>query len=201
MQTRSPQSVASRLDVVPTRPPGKIPGWFKFGRIYEAAIAAADGGAVFVEVGSWKGRSAYFMASRIRDSGKQIRFYCVDHWLGSDEDEHARDPAVIAGRLYETFLRNVAPVREFLTPLRMTSLDAARLFPDGSCDLVMIDASHDYESVRADIAAWWPKIKRGGVLAGDDYCWPGVERAVQEAFGARVKVLGKDKGRHWRTTR
>ena len=148
-----PQSVASRTDIVATRPPDKIPGWFKFGRVYEGAIAAADDGAVFV------------------------------------------------GRLYETFLRNVAPVRDFLTPMRMTSVDASRQFPDGSCDLVLIDASHDYESVRADIAAWWPKIKRGGVLAGDDYCWPGVQRAVEEAFGARAKVLGKDKGRHWRATR
>ena len=83
----------------------------------------------------------------------------------------------------------------------MTSLEAATRFDSGSCDLVMLDASHDYDSIRDDIAAWWPKVKQRGVLAGDDYAWPGVQQAVTEAFGLRVKVLGKEKGRHWRVTR
>ena len=181
------------------RPDGKIPGWFKYRRLYDAAIAAAADGAVFVEVGSWKGRSAHYMASRIRESGKRIRFCCVDHWLGSAE--HRDDPDVVGGTLYDTFLRNTASVSGFIEPMRMTSLEAAQQFPEGSCDLVMLEASHDYESVRADIAAWWPKVTPRGVLAGDDYAWPGVSRAVEEAFGARVKVLGKDKGRHWRVAK
>lgn len=51
-------------------------------------------------------------------------------------------------------------------------------------DLIFLDALHDYESVKQDIALWWPKVRIGGMLAGHDFNhqWPGVERAVAEAF-------------------
>jgi hypothetical protein len=62
----------------------------------------------------------------------------------------------------------------------MTSLEAAKLYPDNSLDFVLIDASHDYPSVHADILAWLPKVKSGGILAGDDLPWFGVKRAVDE---------------------
>ena len=175
----------------------RIPGWFSFARTYDLAVANASDGATFVEVGSWKGLSAYYMAAKIRDSGKRIRFCCVDHWLGSPEPRD--DPDVRSGSLYETFLRNVSDVRRFLEPIRMSSLEASRQFADGSCALVLIDAGHEYEDVSADIAAWRPKVAPGGMLAGDDYDWPGVQRAVGEAFGTAVTLLGDTGRRHWRT--
>lgn len=54
-------------------------------------------------------------------------------------------------------------------------------------DFVYIDAGHEYEATRADIAAWWPRIAPHGMLAGHDYneaVHPGVVRAVNE-FAAR----------------
>ena len=174
----------------------RIPGWFAFARVYDAAVEAAADGDVFVEVGSWKGLSAYYMAARIRDSGKRIRFVCVDHWIGSAE--HQSDADVVAGTLFDTFLRNVAEVRDYLEPMRMSSVEGAARFADGSCALVLLDAGHGYDDVRADIAAWWPKVAPGAVLAGDDYEWEGVRRAVHDVFGADVEVLGTEGRRHWR---
>jgi hypothetical protein len=80
---------------------------------------------------------------------------------------------------------------ERVNVLRCTSADAARFI--GPCDLVMIDANHNYESVAQDIALWRPHIKCGGVLAGDDYSaqdFPGTVRAVKEAFGDDYRVQG-----------
>jgi predicted O-methyltransferase YrrM len=68
----------------------------------------------------------------------------------------------------------------------MPSAQAAANFADASLDAVIIDADHHYESVRDDLAAWLPKAKRGGIVAGDDYrnpTWPGVAKAVDEALG------------------
>ena len=31
------------------------------------------------------------------------------------------------------------------------------------------DALHTYEAVLADLRAWWPRLRRGGLLSGDDY--------------------------------
>lgn len=161
-------------------------------------MKAAKDGAIFVEIGAWKGKSAAFMGVEIANSKKRIEFYVVDHWKGSDESAHHADPDVRAGRLYEVFLRNIKPVADHIRPIRAPSVGAAAQFEDGTVDLVLLDGGHTYEDVAADIKAWLPKIKPGGVLAGDDYNWTGVRRAIEEAFAGRIEVLGGGKGRHWR---
>lgn len=61
-------------------------------------------------------------------------------------------------------------------------------------DFVFIDGDHTYEGVKADIAAWWPLVNSGGLLAGHDIDHPrdkrgiwGVRRAVEEhAAGCKI---------------
>ncbi len=66
--------------------------------------------------------------------------------------------------------------------LRATSVEAARKVSAHSVDFVFIDAIHLYEDVKQDIELWTPKIREGGMIAGDDYLdrFPGVKRAVDE---------------------
>lgn len=73
--------------------------------------------------------------------------------------------------------------------LVMTTCEAAAHVADGSLDFVFIDADHRYESVNEDIAHWAPKVRKGGWVGGHDYNekWPGVVRAVDEAYGGRVQ--------------
>ena len=43
------------------------------------------------------------------------------------------------------------------------------------------------ESVKKDINAWFPKIKKGGVIAGHDYTWcADVQKAVNEFFKGKT---------------
>lgn len=66
-----------------------------------------------------------------------------------------------------------------------TNMDA---LPDGTFDIVYIDADHKYEGVVKDIEASLPKLKAGGALIFNDYTvWSpasmfhcGVARAVNE---------------------
>ncbi len=53
--------------------------------------------------------------------------------------------------------------------IREPSVTAAAGFGERSLDFVYIDAAHDLESVREDIAAWYPLVRPGGILAGHDY--------------------------------
>lgn len=172
-----------------------IPGWLHCADLYREMVVEAADGAHFVEVGCWKGRSAAFMAVEIANSGKDIGFDCVDHWQGNAG--RPDDPDVLAGRLFDVFLRNTAPARKWINPLRLCSIEAAALNCDGSLDFVYLDAAHDYRSVQADIAAWLPKIKLGGMLAGDDYRMEGVRMAVDGAFGSAVELRGEGKAQHW----
>lgn len=157
----------------------RIQGWpNELPRVYQQIVAAApQEGAHFVEVGCWKGASAAFMCVEIVNSGKQIRFDCVDTWGGSADNS---TPIVNDDSVYNEFLKNLEPVTGYFNPVRMLSTEAAKLYEDNSLDFVCIDASHDYENVKLDILAWLPKVKSGCILAGDDYPYPGVTQAVNE---------------------
>jgi len=77
-----------------------------------------------------------------------------------------------------------------LYPLQIKKLKGyssvvAPLIADHSLDLVFLDASHGYDSVRQDILAWLPKILQPGFIGGHDYGhpkFPGVKKAVDESF-------------------
>lgn len=158
-----------------------IQGWFDFQNHYTRMINEAADGAHFVEVGTWKGTSAAYMLVEIVNSGKNIKFDCVDTWKGSDEAAHKNDRHIINDSLYEHFLSNLSPVEGKFTPVRLPSVEAAATYSDKSLDFVFIDAGHTYEDVKADIIAWLPKVKQGGWIGGHDYTWcEGIRRACQE---------------------
>lgn len=155
---------------------------------YERCVAEApvDQGSYFVEVGAWKGKSAAFMGVEIANSGKPIIFDVVDMWEEATHLRHARIPYEPA-RMAE-FLANVAPAKKWINAYQGTSVEIAARYNAHTLDMVYIDADHSYEAVKKDIAAWWPKVKPGGRLAGHDYCgeYQGVVDAVEEA----AKALG-----------
>jgi predicted O-methyltransferase YrrM len=152
--------------------------WFAYSELYRKMIYKFKDKAHFVEVGSWRGRSAAFMAVEIQNSNFNIKFDCVDTWEGSIEHQ-----ALDLRDLYEEFLDNLKPVINYVNPIRKTSLEASNLYEDKSLDFVFIDASHQYEDVLDDINAWLPKVKLEGILAGHDYfVFEGVRDAVHEAF-------------------
>jgi hypothetical protein len=162
-----------------------IDGWFNFRDIYDAAIREAGDGAVFVEVGSWYGRSAAYMAVEIANSGKRIDFYCVDTWKGSvDSPWMAEQLESKGGSALPYFRDNMhrGGVSEIIKVVEQPSLVAAGLFPPSSIDFVMIDGAHDYASVRDDVRSWLPRLKPGSLMAGDDANWPGVLIGVHETI-------------------
>jgi hypothetical protein len=161
--------------------------WFTYPELYKEMVKRFDN-AKFVEVGSWKGRSACFMGVEIINSGKNIRMDCVDpfDYVPTQNDIQAEK----FENLYEQFLENTKPVASVINPVKNLSHLASENYADNSLDFVFIDAAHDYENVRKDIICWYRKVKKGGVIAGHDYTSAeGVKRAVDEFFGAdKIKV-------------
>lgn len=68
------------------------------------------------------------------------------------------------------------------------SVEMAETIEDNWIDCILIDAAHDYESCKADILAWIPKVRPGGMICGDDYHLPEVKLAVDEIFPEGVDV-------------
>lgn len=168
----------------------KIPGWFNFAEIYDHVVDRFPNGSTFVEVGSWLGCSAAYMATRIKEENKQIHFFCVDTWRGSlgtdttSDNIHAATLAEYNGDVFPCFRKNLQELNLYhlVTPYQMKSVEGATKFEPKQVDFVYIDAAHDYKSVLEDLVAWTPKIKRHGIIAGHDFEWPGVGKAVREFF-------------------
>ena len=138
----------------------------------ELVAALPDGPLSGVEVGSWRGESAAIFA----ESGKFNRLACVDPWEGVPTVEAAFD--------------EVAARFPIISKRKMVSMQAARLMRE-PVDFVYIDARHGYQHVKADIEAWLPRVRPGGIIAGHDYEWRhrGVVQAVYETLGIPVHVF------------
>lgn len=169
--------------------------WFDYQDLYQSMVNYFPDGSHFVEVGSWKGRSAAFMGVEILNSNKCIQFDCVDTWLGSEEHIGSKEEINIRDDknwLFNEFKKNTLSISTHINPVRKPSLDAVQLYKNRSLDFVFLDAAHDYENVKNDILSWYPKIKVGGWLAGHDYFLDhfGVKEAADEVFGDKLQTQG-----------
>ncbi len=124
-------------------------------QIYERLWREADGRPLRVaEIGSAAGRgSTQIVGDIIKRTGGTL--YCVDVW----EDT-----------LYFGFLANMCifDLENTVFPIRSPSTKAAPLFEDGSLDAVFVDGCHIYPDALADIDAYLPKVRKGGLLLGHD---------------------------------
>jgi len=149
--------------------------------------------AVCVEVGVFDG----VLSERILALTSPSKLHLVDPWYtkadGTLFDGPAQhfDSANEASAALETQYQRVRSLLEKeiasgqVVLHRMLSHEAAPIFGDAHFDWAYLDASHYYEDVKVDLEAWFPKVKSGGFITGDDYdrqgFWDhGVTRAVDE---------------------
>ncbi len=165
-----------------------IHGWFDFDGIYYDMVFKAQDNAKFVEVGSWLGKSACYMGALIKISKKNIRFDCVDVWSDFAAEgayvPEINDSIASGISMIDKFKNNMknAGITEYVNPIKSWSWEAAASYEDNSLDFVFLDAAHDYDSVKKDLEAWWPKVN--GYFGGHDYnnSPHGVQMAVNEFF-------------------
>ena len=149
--------------------------------------------ALAFDIGVWKGQSVASLSNAMRNARPDSALLAIDTFLGSPEhwdrgraDRIMDSLGLVHGwpSLYWQFLSNMvlSGHAERVVPLPQTSENAAvilaklRLRPE----LIHIDAAHEYEPVKRDIADYWALLKPGGIMIGDDYPWPGVKQAADE---------------------
>lgn len=186
------------------------------GEIYPIVAQIVEGlkPKLAIEVGSWKGKSAIHLASAMCGAGENVAVVCVDTWLGSDP-VHAwrfRDDPVwgMQGRfkngyptLYYQFLANVmiAGYQDVIVPFPNTSHVAAGWFAHENiqADYIYIDGCHDEDFVYLDLVDYWPLLKPGGVMVGDDYSanWSGVVCGVGRFARENKLTIYQAEGEKW----
>jgi hypothetical protein len=170
----------------------EIPGWFSYQNIYEQMVESAKGGETFVELGAWFGKSTNYLATKIRESKKNIKFTAIDTWKGTDNEElHQNIVGAFNGDIFYEFIDNTTLSNNYsaFDIIKDSSYNSAKLFRNSSIDYMMIDAGHTYDDVKSDINIWYNKIKPGGIISGDDYgtnIFEGVTKAVNEYFYDQV---------------
>ena len=108
----------------------------------------------------------------------------VDIWRNDGVMAH-NDGAYLQEELdkqYLDFKKGIGN-KPFVKIYREYSHNAVKRFPDNYFDFIYIDADHTYQSCLQDIKGWYSKVKKGGVLAGDDY------REAKVKTGVRFGVI------------
>lgn len=138
-----------------------------------------DVAALFREggVGVELGVAAGDFSERILQFEHVGYLFSIDMWAG--DRGHGVDQ-------YREAIVRLSPYRDRNAILRMRFDEALQLFGDESLDFIYVDGyAHDGELNGATFRDWFPKLKPGGIIAGDDYApdWPLVVQAV-DAFVA-----------------
>ena len=156
------------------------------------------GSRIVAEIGVWRGELS---AKILAECPAVQRMLLVDSWdviygrdpvkeswmvFGPGTNQQEMDEAYdMVSSAFHDYSRAVI--------LKMPSVEAAKTIPDGSLDAVLIDALHTYHACKEDILAWRPKLRKGGLMIGDDLSewFPGVQMAVEEVFGHDYHALGQ----------
>lgn len=125
-----------------------------------------------VEVGVFAGDMSKWLLAR-----NDIRLTMVDSWTthekegqyANSDDFHANLTQDDQDHFQQLAKNAVAFAGDRACIVKASSLDAAKLCDDESLDFVFIDADHSYEGCKADIDAWYSKVKVGGLFGGHDY--------------------------------
>lgn len=161
-----------------------IHGWFDYEDLYEKAIQNCPENGTVVELGCWKGKSSSFLLVEAFNSEKQLDIHFIDTWAGSPEHldptqgTYEEDLVIDPDFVYKVFLNNINKTPYKKSIHRLHTFQAAKLFENDSIDFLYIDTAHDFEHVKKELFLWYPKVKKGGTVAGHDFFYPGVMAAV-----------------------
>ena len=160
--------------------------------LYAAARSVAVPGPL-LEIGSWMGKSALYLAAAAAETGRVV--VTVDHHRGSEEHQpgweyhqpELVDPVVGELDTLPSFRRTVHPAEDLVVAVVARSETLAPLWA-APLALLFLDGSHTEESARRDQDAWVEKLAVGGTLAVHDV-FPDPADGGQAPFGVYTRVL------------
>jgi predicted O-methyltransferase YrrM len=133
--------------------------------------------AKVVEIGSWIGESACYLASGLK--GDKSRLYAVDTFTGDSNMPNDRKSFISlmaqwkVANTRELFDKNIAHfgLGGRVRAIADDSITAAGKFsePLQSIDLLFIDGDHSEKAVQNDLDAWFPFVKSEGIVLFHDF--------------------------------
>jgi len=121
--------------------------------------------------------------------------YANDIFSDSVQNVYKDGPLSNFDQFLHLVMEELSEYKEKITHIRKPSIEASKDIEDGSLDAIFVDGDHSYNAVKEDLHAWWPKLRVGGTLCGDDYWMSDVAKAVHEfasEYGLEVKFRTRD---------
>ncbi|MBT8201825.1 MAG: class I SAM-dependent methyltransferase [Acidimicrobiia bacterium] len=143
-----------------------------------AALAFPWSGAeIVVEIGTYAGETACFVAETLAEEGHDAVVLSIDPF---ERVSGTRWNPQGKYRRYQRAVRSRGLEQRCL-PLIAYSQDAAPAVPS-RIGLLIVDGNHELESVRRDLELYAPKVVPGGIVFMDDFTetYPGVTTATNE---------------------
>jgi hypothetical protein len=127
-----------------------------------ACLFQAFGFTKGAEIGVEQGQYSQILC----ECNPDLELLCVDAWQAyPGYREHVTQEKLDG--FFNQAVKRLWPYNAHL--VRKFSVDAAEDVEDGSLDFVYIDGNHTLPQVIADLAAWTPKVRSGGIVSGHDY--------------------------------
>jgi len=144
------------------------------------ALSPWTGKEIVVEIGTYIGITAAFLAKTLRLLGRE-----GGKILSIDPFERLPQEELNAQGSYSKYLETISKnmVEDICLPLIALSGQAAPVVPE-KIGLLIVDGSHLFPGVMQDLELYSPKVVPGGIVFLDDYVppYPGVQRAIDEFF-------------------
>lgn len=131
--------------------------------VLAAARSLARGGTI-VEVGTYKGE----FAAQLCSACEPVKMYCVDPYLNYPEYKDIGHDTTTLDPVYDEARARMARFGDRVEFLRTFSSEAAPKFADESLDCIYLDGNHTYRFVYQDLCLWYPKMRPGALVCGDD---------------------------------
>lgn len=129
------------------------------------SIGMADAG---VEVGTDRGEFAETLLK-----GGVEKLGCLDPYRTGYDDNDATSSRPSREDDIKAAMAVIDRCRWKAILLIKTSEEGSKIINDGSLGFVYLDGCHLQDSVLTDLRLWWPKLRKGGVMAGHDFLTKG----------------------------
>ncbi len=147
---------------------------------------------VGAEVGVYQGK----LSKHLLRCCPNLTLYMVDRWKAPDSNSMYARSGDIASQNSNYKMRGFQKLAKKRTSfaadrrifIKGESVEVAKEFENESFDFVFIDADHTYEGVLADLKAWFPKVRCGGLISGHDIDNPLGKVDAEEDWGVRKAV-------------
>ena len=113
---------------------------------------------MFLEIGSFEGMSTIWMLENILTE-ERSQIFCIDAW------------AEWTGDAFVRFVSNINKTgfRDKVRIVKGDSSEELRIFPNDYFDFIYVDGNHDEKAVIKDAIGSFRVLKKGGIIAFDDY--------------------------------